>query len=1516
MGKAMAVEFLGGAALSWLVGEALGRACALVGNAIDERAAGEAIERAVRSAIGRMVAVAPGLREDLLSDSFVQDVLGLAVDRFMDPTQPVDPEALLDTFEERFVAAWRRDDSHDPWTRVFGTPREQALEAMHGFFIELENAFGRDPELQPIAQRRWQREARDEARVARRVAENIESLLAREADSGREPRPLTEEELQTASADLLHWEKQTGGLWMDRGEQQRIVDSIRAGNHQKTVLLGQPGSGKSALLSAIARGLAEDGLGVFAIKADMLPASIRTPGDLSAALLNGRQDLIAAIRATATNRSMVVIIDQLDAVSEMVDGNSDRMFALTRLIHSLTDCDGVRLVVSARPFEYQNDARFRTALPEDKTTEIRLGPPDWSEVEKVVSTVTDPSQLSQATRETLRNPRALVDALPLLENNDFDDTLDGLTAIQSRRLDRLIAGYPAIQLDLVLGRLARQVLEGGDLALVPRPDERRAVDLAVESGVLLREHGGRVRFAHQSWVDTLTCREVLREPGQLLGFVHRLQGNLVTRPRIAAVLRARLGQDPARFSDELQELWDAPETRTHVRHLLIDLSGTADAPQAGETHVIRQAILGNSRAMRQRALTAIANRFDWFDRVWPEVQNVMRRPHEEAWCAWPFLASQAQAHQERVLASVRAIWGARPDMDRACLFLLEKLPTFGELAMEIFRTITGRSAHIDEVLHWGVRGRVKLKRHDEAATLLALTCNRLNELARSQAEAARNEATHASAHERSAGAVKENMAEYVRRRRQEQELSAAHQLESLLRSGHGFHDLPKVVSQDPHPYAIALLAWLASVPTQGSSRHGLGKANRRVSRIADQNETEEGATDHVGSDPHPFEFRLVEAAHAALRSLAEQSSEEFLACIEPYRRGDDELIERLLMRGFAAMAPQNPEAAYTYLMEDEGRLSVGPWDAPFAETEFLIRRLAPHLSDDQIAELCEAISALELHDTDGEDDPAHRRQKLRWNESHRIRLLSQIPTERRPDHIHRRILEGIRADPSAGRPVRMRVEVGWVAPPMSPEQMAKATDEQLFGLFEEYHDEHHRELGSGFLRGGSDHAARAFGEYAKTDPDRVMRLLARLDPAKHQRPVGAVLSVLSDLDSVDASTVLATLDEMMAKGFDSTLTRNNLLGALCSLASRLPGLDDRWVDLVLSWIEPWSADSSGDIEDASNDDASTVLGDGGAGHISVLKGNAIHLRTVCSALMRREPPAVERWLDVLEAHLGVADHPSVWTVVRHCVDAFYTTDRERSGRFLHSLMLRRPEFRDTRDGVMLLARGVRLLNDTQFAEVLAGLIASEWQLGRLAAGEVAVVRSMRVPEDAQTQAFIDDALTGALDLSSTLGVANGASLFWHGAGCSDAMTTNAHRILVQLAPTASDGIAKAIGQVIRTHEELPRGAETQELLGLIAQNDEIVAALDEFRLADKLNALLVENRCESEIMGLVDAVIRVGGLDLVDLSKRTGLLAEELLPTVLSLHRRPRFQSRTLATFEALLELSVQDADKILLELA
>ncbi|WP_067489432.1 ATP-binding protein [Erythrobacter sp. CCH5-A1] len=123
------------------------------------------------------------------------------------------------------------------------------------------------------------------------------------------------------------------------------VGQILAEASAATLLIGEAGSGKSALLAKLTEELENQGSTVFGIKADTLPADVATFDDIARALgMTG--SLLPELSALARNAPVVLIIDQLDAVSDVMDRTSQRMKVLLRLVRQAQE---QRLPVEAAP---------------------------------------------------------------------------------------------------------------------------------------------------------------------------------------------------------------------------------------------------------------------------------------------------------------------------------------------------------------------------------------------------------------------------------------------------------------------------------------------------------------------------------------------------------------------------------------------------------------------------------------------------------------------------------------------------------------------------------------------------------------------------------------------------------------------------------------------------------------------------------------------------------------------------------------------------------------------------------------------------------------------------------------------------------------------------------------------------------------------------------------------------------------------------------------------------------------
>jgi hypothetical protein len=117
----------------------------------------------------------------------------------------------------------------------------------------------------------------DLAKLREAAADSGVTLLGATAWQSLHEAEKAKKALAVASVDLLAWEKALPtGRWMERPEQETLEARFRL-DSSSTVLLGEPGAGKSALLSKVPLMKAEGGKspGYSALFGSSIPAGAR-----------------------------------------------------------------------------------------------------------------------------------------------------------------------------------------------------------------------------------------------------------------------------------------------------------------------------------------------------------------------------------------------------------------------------------------------------------------------------------------------------------------------------------------------------------------------------------------------------------------------------------------------------------------------------------------------------------------------------------------------------------------------------------------------------------------------------------------------------------------------------------------------------------------------------------------------------------------------------------------------------------------------------------------------------------------------------------------------------------------------------------------------------------------------------------------------------------------------------------------------------------------------------------------
>jgi hypothetical protein len=492
--------------------------------------------------------------------------------------------------------------------------------------------------------------------------------------------------------------------------EQQVVDEIvtwvldeSQDGQNVGVILDQPGMGKTVVARDTLLRLELKGVDVLAIKADQQLAGVTNREDLDIGLPDSIERVIA--RLAEAGRT-VLLIDQIDALSLSIARDQRALNFVLELIGRVRQLPNVRVLLSCRIFDLNNDPRLKN-VEIQKRFQIALLTEE--QVKDVVERVgVDIASLTSTTKALLRIPLHLDlfarafgsrdSAVPQTEAHGVS-SLQDLYGLMWLNIISAPDGPPLAQRDEVI-YLATDYMYAEQKPSFPNSifSGKRSLETAANwlahEGILIP--GLEWSFLHQTFFDYCYAKRFVELGHSISVDVLQSDQGLPARPQVLHVLSYLRSTKPQAFLKELNTLLNSSTLRVHLRQLVWQWFGGLPDPTDEEWMIARRILV--SPVLRPALLSAMQGNVGWFNRLRAEAIPGMLNESDQALDTEiiPYLSSLLEVSQSDVINLMRPFLGKSDPWNRRLWWLLDRIRNWQateamDLFENLFQQVPGRT---------------------------------------------------------------------------------------------------------------------------------------------------------------------------------------------------------------------------------------------------------------------------------------------------------------------------------------------------------------------------------------------------------------------------------------------------------------------------------------------------------------------------------------------------------------------------------------------------------------------------------------------------------------------------------------------------------------------------------------------------------------------------------------------------------------------------------------------------------
>ncbi|MBV6647023.1 MAG: ATP-binding protein [Cyclobacteriaceae bacterium] len=383
-----------------------------------------------------------------------------------------------------------------------------------------------------------------------------------------------------------------------RKETKLLLDWIKnpLGENEKGIILlvGNAGYGKSVITKDLYEELHNEKVPVLGIKADKYYTKNKKELQEGLDFDVPIETLVETL--AITNDHVVILIDQIDALSQSMSAKREYLDAFQSIINSLASISGVRIIISIRTYDLNYDADLRYYTNQKS---IKVGLLDPLDVQKIlVQKEIDQQQINPKLLELIRIPHHLN---VLCKVSTGNQTLHGIQTLHDlynelwyQKITQYTQGLACRE---AIYEIASQMHNTQSINLSKfKIDEKHFIATEyLKSNALLVESKDELQFFHQTFFDYCFAKQFVERQQSVESYILNNHQGLYIRASLKMIMSFLRDQDLLIYTKTLVRILKEPKFRHHVKVLLITEMGFREDPNELEKDFVSKNILFNNK---------------------------------------------------------------------------------------------------------------------------------------------------------------------------------------------------------------------------------------------------------------------------------------------------------------------------------------------------------------------------------------------------------------------------------------------------------------------------------------------------------------------------------------------------------------------------------------------------------------------------------------------------------------------------------------------------------------------------------------------------------------------------------------------------------------------------------------------------------------------------------------------------------------------------------------------------------